>query len=761
MTPEGYLDVGPNLEPYALNKNRVDLLLRATSRGLPANQKLRYYIADDDGQLPPGLVLNENTGLISGYVSDQLSLDFLASKVGGFDGEFYDSYPYDHVVFINNLVGGKPTSISKIYQFYVTVTDNISSARRKFRIRVDDPNSLRVDTTQIDSDTTEYRSNVGYLIPPVWQNTDLSLLPNPSNLGIIRANNNHVIDLQTYDPYPFVGPVTFDWDIITVNPEIRMLTNAEVNVIGIQTSNVVGQSAVIVSNAIGVPLAGMSLQLNTYVPFANDNIYTITKVEKYGSTGYKLTLNEPLLYTIPDLTTVYVGSLATKPEGLELDSEQGIIYGRIPYQPAYSRNFRFTIRITKTDQENGDTVSNNHIFNLTVKGDVSTSIEFISPSSLGTLKPGHISDIAVVANHTSDKLPISYSLTGGTLPPGLSLTPAGNITGTIPVTNPNTTLTQFFDEVNGIREFNTTFDIDTTTFDRVYNFNITAVDSYLLSAVSKDFTITLEGNNVTPYSDLYVKPLLPIAQRLYFRSLVENSSVFDINLLYRTDDPNFGVQSEVKMTIEYGLQRLNLDNYIPALAYYFKRRRYYFGEVKTATAIDSSGTALYDVVYVDVIDDQMIGNSISVAKSFTKTVNGEIVTYYPDSLANEQYALETLEITANSYISVDTELRPKFMQTLQAGTGTPLGFVKASILCYAIAGQGAQIVKNIKNSGFEFSAIDFEIDRVFVESLDLGLKYLVFGAGGTAAGFYIIVDDDTGDYAGQELDTEDGQPLSI
>jgi hypothetical protein len=169
------------------------------------------------------------------------------------------------------------------------------------------------------------------------------------------------------------------------------------------------------------------------------------------------------------------------------------------------------------------------------------------------------------------------------------------------------------------------------------------------------------------------------------------------------------------MTIEYGVEQIDIDAYTPALTNYFQRKRYYFGDIKTAQAVDDAGNILYDVIYLDIIDDQMDGNKISVSPSFTQVVNGSVVTYYPDSVINEQGSLAAISPTQGQLISVDGQLRPKFMQTLQRDTGTPLGFIKAFILCYTIPNRSSDIITNIKNKGFDFKNIDFDIDRITVE----------------------------------------------
>jgi len=232
----------------------------------------------------------------------------------------------------------------------------------------------------------------------------------------------------------------------------------------------------------------------------------------------------------------------------------------------------------------------------------------------------------------------------------------------------------------------------------------------------KDFTIKIEETSIIPYTNIFVSPLLTPDQRSYFKSLVSDPVVFDRSLLYKSDDPDFGVQNKVKMTIEYGVQQIDIDAYTPALTNYFQRKRYYFGDLKTAQAVDDAGNVLYDVIYVDIIDDQMDGNKISVSPSFTQTVNGSIVTYYPDSVINEQGSLASLSPTQGQLISVDGQLRPKFMQTLQQTTGTPLGFIKAFILCYTIPNRSSDIITNIKNKGFDFKNIDFDIDRITFEN---------------------------------------------
>lgn len=170
ITASGYLNIGPNSQLYAINTQYIEFKFEAISDVVPLGQNLRYYIGDNDGQLPPGLRLAEN-GVVSGIVNDTDILDIVSL-------------------------------LTKTYQFYVTVTDNVSVSRRLFKINVVQPNSLRSDSGTITADTNFYTSDVSYNIPLQWIT--------PADLGGIRSNNRQIIELLTYDSTPITGPVSYE-----------------------------------------------------------------------------------------------------------------------------------------------------------------------------------------------------------------------------------------------------------------------------------------------------------------------------------------------------------------------------------------------------------------------------------------------------------------------------------------------------------------------------------------------------------------------
>lgn len=694
-TPQGLLPAGINGEYYTFNKEYVDYQLRAETDILSSGNFLKYFIGDNQGMLPPGLTLTQH-GRIYGFISDTLTLDWQASESGGFDTERYDAYPYDHSLVNVNVVDlYKPTSVNKIYQFKVTVTDGIISEKRLFSIEVTDANSLRADTSFIGADTLNYDTSIGYLLSPIWISASGNLLPKVTNLGVVRASRKQVITLHDYDPYPFVGPVTWDWSS-TINPEIKIVTDSRFNLIGRPTQNKHGNTAVYFKDTTIFPVKGMKLRLDEYVEGYDNTTYTITGVIPTGLTSGYLNLDKPLVNSshtldknLPDSRVIYVGTPSIHPNGLSLDPKTGELYGIIPYQPAFSQSYRFTIRVIKTDTQTGLTTYADQIFILTIKGDIDSFIQYISPSSLGVLFPGQISELSVVAQNVHSNSSVIYEIVGGILPPGLTLNDDGSIQGTVDYGKYTT-----FD--SGIL----TIDQNTTTIDKNWYITVRASDVYHLSSIEQTFNIAIEQNSSMEYTRIFIKPFLSPTARNAYRNFITNDVTFDRSLLYRPEDPEFGVQQKIKMVIETGIQKLPIENFVAMLQNSFYRKKFYFGDVKSTPATDVDGNIVYELIYIDIIDEQMMGKYSPL---------------HAATVGNIQSQLESIILDSGATISVDERLQPRYMTTLQSN-GIPLGFIKAVPICYVLPGSSAKILSRITASNFDFKQIFFDTDRVVIET---------------------------------------------
>ena len=182
------------------------------------------------------------------------------------------------------------------------------------------------------------------------------------------------------------------------------------------------------------------------------------------------------------------------------------------------------------------------------------------------------------------------------MPPGLNLSLSGEIIGKV---------RQFGDgTLPGLTTFDksateTTFDNNSTTIDKVYTFTVNAEDRFKFSQTTREFKITILDPDDNLYSNLYVKPFIKQTTRNVFNTFVSDPNIFVPEYIYRSGDPEFGVQKDLKMLAYAGIITKDVKNYVAAAAKHHKRRTYTLGEVKTAKAVkQGTNTTLYEVVYV-------------------------------------------------------------------------------------------------------------------------------------------------------------------
>jgi hypothetical protein len=740
LTEEGFIGVGTSGEHYTVNQQIVDFQFTADVNVINSATKVRYYIADGDGTLPPGLTLDED-GRLSGYIEEILNTETDEGPGAGFDSESYDNFPYDFVDLINGQYI-KPKFITKTYQFIVTATDGVATNTRLFKILLLDHNMFKVDTTWIRADS-DYFANTSPLFTPTWLS--------PANLGSRRADNYQVIELNKYDPFPEEGPVQFTWNN-KVNPNIRCLADSRFDLTGNQiynigpnqTTNRAGDTTIWIREATSAPQVGQYIYLPDFLPNSDTILYEISSVTPSPgepSGFYQLTLNynptstfdprtgeittvyngHQLQTTLTDGLTMFIGSLSEHPPGFALNPTNGDMYGQLPYMPAYSKSYTFTMRVTKTDSFYGTSVYSDRVFTVALKGNIESQIAWDTDPLVGAIASGYQSELSIKAHHIGADIGVQYYLkpknpdgSDSALPPGMDLNIDGSIAGKIP-----------YNQLTYIDQNSFYLDDHKTTIDRQYEFTAQAKDNYNLSAVERTFFIQINDYDLTPYTNMYVQPFMNRNKRVDYRNFITSETLFAKDEIYRPYDPAFGIQYQIKLLIESGIQKLDLADYVISLQQYFYNKRFYFGDVKSVPATDIAGNTLYELVYVDIIDASSSANGI--AKTVGITVNGKVAKVYPNVVENWRMSLETTPINGEP-LQVDELLRPKFMNSIQKDTGAPLGFIKAVPICYAQPGKGASVVRKIQLTGFDFKLLDFEVDRIVVEqTLDSDTaKYLKF-----------------------------------
>ena len=405
---------------------------------------------------------------------------------------------------------------------------------------------------------------------------------------------------------------------------------------------------------------------------------------------------EVVTTTTTTIETVYIDSPAwSLPDGLSLDPDSGYLYGFIPYQPAYTQNYNLRILATKTDQLSGTVVTATNTFTLAIKGEVESAIEWITDSNLGSIYTGIDSDLYVKARQLVSGYTIKYDVVSGDLPPGLDLARDGTLCGQVNYGSTGT-----------------------------YTFTVSAGDVYGLSSIQREFSVTAVQTTNTEYTKIYMKPFFTMDKRQTWSEFISNTFTFDPSLIYRYYDSNFGVQHELRVNLEFGIERLDLEYYVSALRENFYRRRFNFGAVKKAVAQDVSGNNIYEIIYLDVVEDNVDALGQSAVPTFY--ANNDI--YYPSSVDNMRRQLRLIPLEDNTYIKTRVDNQPRFMSTPQDGDYKPAGYMRVIPLCYALPGQGDKIISRIKLSNFNFGLLDFEVDRIIVENSadNNSAKYLIF-----------------------------------
>ena len=400
----------------------------------------------------------------------------------------------------------------------------------------------------------------------------------------------------------------------------------------------------------------------------------------------------------------------TLPPGLTLDPNSGWLYGLIPAL-AVTTTYNFDLQVY--DNSNPSLISESYSYSLVIDGAVLTDVTWLTPSDLGTIVNGSTSTLYVQAVNSSG-LTLQYQLAGETLgsapvynllPQGLKLLPSGNIVGRVS-----------FDTF-ALDDGATTFDQRTTTFDLVFEFTVNVTSTNGLVNQLKTFTIRLIREFDQPFDNLYIQAMPPLSDRALLDSLLQDTDIFPPDLIYRNDDPNFGVAQQVIYRHAYGLTAATYDSYIYSLDINHYWKKLTLGAVETAQALDDNGNIIYEVVYSRIIDDlvnnsgESVGKSVTLPYEVTTALNGSTQTVYPNSLENMRNpVIDTVGQVSN--------VLPTWMLSKQAD-GSVLGFVPAWVIAYTEPGQSGQIAYNIETQfgADRLNTINFEADRYELDNL--------------------------------------------
>lgn len=640
ITPAGDLALGENQQLYALDSTYVDFQIQAQDFDTATGQVLKFFIARDDGELPPGLILTAD-GRIVGFIDpvtvirpedgtgtyDNGYYDAVAYDFGSRSSNGYDSYIYDSIFYDFNLASRPPRKLNRNYEFIVSVTDGDSVSKRKFKIFVVGDDYFRADNTQWLDGSGLFTADVTYLRKPIWIT--------PAYLGLYRANNYLTIPLEVYEQK------SARLELALVNAEISAVTKQK-----LLTDNILGSTTITVYKTLNSPSTGQWITFNGLFTGASSQLYQISNVQSLGNDQYRLTVTSTLLIDLPNDIHFFIGSLPTLPPGTSFDETNSQLYGVVPYQPAITTSYKFTILASRYS-EKGEVVTSPRLFSINIIGEVESVITWNTDPDLGSINANFTSVLSVNASTSVTDAVVLYTIVDGNLPPGLTLDLDGEIVGKVNQYGDGTFYrsnwvsgrTYYINDVvkynnqyykatvnntdfsfinfhwdrytfsqSGLTSFDfdtgvTTFDNQTTSVDREYTFTVRARDQFGYSATTRTFKITVLAPNQIVYSNIKVKPYLKIDQRSIWKSFVNDTTIFTPESIYRPNDSSFGIQSDLSMIVYAGIETTNVAKYVSAMGLNHKRKRFQFGDISKAIAyVPGTTNAVYEVIYISMID---------------------------------------------------------------------------------------------------------------------------------------------------------------
>ena len=721
LTQEGFLNIGPAEAYFVLDNAQVNFQLEASDTDLIAGDELEFYLVPNGGLLPPGLTLSRD-GVISGFTDPIFALEYLRDASGGYDtapldvtpldfvearSNGFDTFVYDSQFFDYNEPSRVPRRLSRIYTFIVAVTDGVHTETRLFKIYVVTEEFLQADNSIMQVDTNLFTSDANSNRTPIWITE--------SDLGRFRANNYVTIYLDVYDPPSLTGTITY----------FLLPTNAD----GSPSQLPPGMALDSVTGEIAgrVPYQARVSRTYNFTMRAANFLSSLA----YANYTLKGTWNNSTNYLVND-AVIYLGV---------------ICICIVAHRNRLPTDVEFWIAGVSTADKQ---------FTVEIVGEIDSAVSWITASDLGTIKPNQPSQKYVEAETLLYGGRIGYEFVSGSLPPGLTFVPTGDIQGKVKqfADDAGPGLTRFYEVSDSLapaedssslsRDFTATFDGSNTKFDKKFTFTIRARDSVNFATLNRTFSITVVAESSNTFANLYVKAFQTKSKRLAWYTFITDATIFQPSDLYRYGDPNFGVQTALQVLVYAGIESVEAVRYVQSMSRNHYRKRLQFGDLGTAKAKDAqTQETIYEVVYVNIVDPlEKNGSSISGTVNLPNDINSPVLISYDSIKIDSDIPLvsdrDHQRIFPNSFKNMrrrmaetgldDREFLPLWMRSIQDQASYETGYVKALPLCYCNPGAAPSVLARIRASGFDFKTIDFVADRYVIDIIDGEIedKYLAF-----------------------------------
>jgi hypothetical protein len=707
------------------------------------------------GALPPGLTLDARTGKISGVIQPFVGPPGTATP--GYDATQYDEFEFDFTT----------RAQSKNFQFTLEITDGKSSNVRTYDIFVVAKDTLTADTVDYTADDTFITADVTPVRPPV-------LLTPAGNIGRYRSDNffafrflaeDFDLDPVVFDLLPGLAvPPNLVLDPVTgwLNGYILDQGATEQNYRFAVRARKSGSSPVVASayKFYDIDIIGDIDSEVVWISAPDLGIINNGAVSTFQVQAQSRDLI-PLRYRIVS------GSNSRLPQGLTL-RESGEIQGRVSFNTFCLDGGSTTFDVNLNPRLGIVNTTFDLVFRFTVNAfAVNTETQGYSVASIVILSggQGYVSPVSVSISPP----PLSELTRAARVGIENSFTGDGSTTVFTLSEEASTDLVQV--NVDGIPliasvDFTVSANqlilisapvnfaeiavkiLDTPSAVTTVGGVITAiniVDSGLgyvtpptvtitgsgvgatavvevqgsspnLVSVFRRFTITVDRVFDEPYQTLYIKAMPSEHDRALLATLLADDDSSDVpiprDLVYRPNDPNFGVSTSVVYDHAYGLAARALDEYVAALDLNHYWRNLTLGPIRTAQALDSQGRVIYEVVYSEIIDNLVNQQGQSVGKAVLlpydvidpRDQSTELSVVYPNSLPNmRDQVIDTVGQVSPAL--------PLWMTSKQPN-GNVLGFVPAWVIAYVLPDQSGRVAYNIQQRiTFDLNVINYKVDR--------------------------------------------------
>ena len=413
------------------------------------------------------------------------------------------------------------------------------------------------------------------------------------------------------------------------------------------------------------------------------------------------------------------------PGGIYIDLNTGWLIGTLGTTTSYQSTYEFTVtayvEVPISATAFSRRASQPVTFRLKVLSEVEDIITWTTDSDLGSIDNGTVSTLKIEATSRSGAA-LTYRVKSGQyvrIPQGLSILSNGLISGRTS-----------FDDLTLDRNNSTiTYNPVTKTYDTYYRFTIIAENADATIYDEKEFTLTVSNINEKPYESLYLKALLPAPLRQVFRSIVTDPNLASSDIIYRVNDPYFGVHLDLTMLVQPGIKAEEAALYIDAMSTHHYDKQIDFGTIRKAVARNTDGSVKYEVLYVDVLDYntsnepgvEIIANKPSLAVDYGllsqpgldrddfHSVSDRISRSDDFGLITGNDVTFEETIFSNSFANMANDIAqgigyefqgalPDWMLSVQPDTGQPLGLVRGLVLAYANPGQGDKLLYRYRAS---------------------------------------------------------------